>query len=174
MYWPYLYSKLNEVSAVLDVAPSIASTRLVVPILHPAADLATLEGRLKRVLTNGLRVAVFCSSRGVDFSRGMEPTKRADRAEQYETPEYREIIARVAANVRHLRDASGMTQEQAAERCGGMPPRLYQMVESGKTNVTATTLGRLCAGFGVDVVALLAPAAPMAKTKPGRPRKAAE
>jgi len=52
-----------------------------------------------------------------------------------------------------------------------MPTRLYQMVESGDANVTARTLGRLCAGFGVDVVVLLAPAAPMAKRKRGRPAK---
>lgn len=101
----------------------------------------------------------------------MEPTKRADRSEQYETPEYRDILGRIAANARRLRDAAGWTQDQAAEHCGDMPTRLYQMVEGATTNVTATTLGRLCAGFGVDVVVLLAPAAPAEKRKRGRPAK---
>jgi transcriptional regulator with XRE-family HTH domain len=96
---------------------------------------------------------------------------RASRASQYETPAYREIIARVAANVRRLREATGLSQEAVAEKCD-MPPRSLQMVESAQTNVTATTLARLCVGFGVDVVALLAPAAPMAKRKAGRPKKA--
>lgn len=101
----------------------------------------------------------------------MESSPRAPRARQYETPEYREILARVAANTRRLRDATGLTQDAAAERCGAMPTRLYQMVESGLTNVTATTLGRLCQGFAVDVVTLLAPAAPLAKRKRGRPKR---
>lgn len=97
---------------------------------------------------------------------------RASRASQYETPAYREILARVAANTRRLRDATGLSQESAAEKCD-MPTRSLQMVETAQTNVTATTLGRLCVGFGVDVVALLAPAAPMAKRKVGRPKRPA-
>ena len=101
----------------------------------------------------------------------MATARRADRSGQYETPEYRELLARVAANTRRLRDATGASQEEAAHLCGEMPTRLYQMVESGLTNVTATTLGRLCVGFGVDIVALVAPAAPMAKRKRGRPKK---
>lgn len=103
----------------------------------------------------------------------MAASQRAPRGKQYETPEYREILARVAANTRRLRDATGWTQDVAAEHCGDMPTRLYQMVESGKTNVTATTLGRLCHGFAVDVVALLAPSAPLARRTRGRPKKSA-
>lgn len=102
----------------------------------------------------------------------MTAAQRTPRAKQYETPEYRGILDRVAANTRRLRDAVGWSQDAAAEKCGDMPTRLYQMVEAGSTNVTATTLARLCVGFGVDVVALLAPAAPMAKRRRGRPKKA--
>lgn len=102
----------------------------------------------------------------------MVTARRADRSPQYETPEYREILARVAANTRRLREATGLSQEETAHRCAEMATRLYQMVESGRTNVTATTLGRLCQGFSVDVVALLAPATPLPKRKRGRPRKA--
>lgn len=101
----------------------------------------------------------------------MVGAKRTPRAGQYQTPQYREIVSRVAANTRRLRDATGWSQEEAAHQCGEMVTRLYQLVESGQTNVTATTLGRLCMGFGVDVVALLAPAAVLSKRRPGRPRR---
>ncbi len=104
----------------------------------------------------------------------MAGASRTDRSGQYKTPQYREIIARVAANTRRLRDAAGWSQEEAAHQCGEMVTRLYQLVESGQTNVTATTLGRLCQGFTVDVIALLAPAAPLPRRKPGRPRKETE
>ena len=102
----------------------------------------------------------------------MVTARRPDRSKQYETAEYREILSRVAANTRRLREATGLSQEETAHRCAEMATRLYQLVESGQTNVTATTLGRLCQGFSVDVVALLAPAAPLPKRKRGRPRKA--
>jgi len=96
---------------------------------------------------------------------------RAERSEHYETPQYKEILARVAANTRRLREAAGWSQEEAAHQCGEMSTRLYQLVEVGLTNITAVTLGRLCQGFGVDAVTLLAPASPRPKRKPGRPRK---
>ncbi len=98
-------------------------------------------------------------------------SRPAERSEHYETPQYKEILARIAANTRRLREAAGWSQEEAAHQCGEMSTRLYQLVEVGSTNVTAATLGRLCRGFSVDVVALLAPASPRPKRKPGRPRK---
>lgn len=78
------------------------------------------------------------------------------------------MIDRVAANTHILRDAAGWTQEEAAHRCDEMPIRVYQMVERGQANVTARTLARLCHGFSVDPVALLAPSAPRAKRKAKR------
>jgi len=54
-----------------------------------------------------------------------------------------------------------------------MSTYLFQLVESGTTNPTATTLARLCDGFDLDVVALLAPvSAPLAARTGRRPRKA--
>jgi DNA-binding XRE family transcriptional regulator len=68
-----------------------------------------------------------------------------------------ECAAGVVPNTRCLRDATGLSQEAAAEKCE-MPTRTLQMIETAQGNVTATTLRRLCVRFGVDVVALLAPA----------------
>ena len=97
---------------------------------------------------------------------------RAPRDDQYEMREYRVVVDRVAANTLRLRDALGWSQEEAAHRCSEMPTQLFQLVESAQTNLTATTLARLCRGFGVDVVELLVPATPRPKRGRGRPRKA--
>lgn len=95
------------------------------------------------------------------------------RAPQYESARYADLLARLSANVRRLRAERGWTQEETAHRCGRMSTYLFQLVESGTTNATATTLARLCDGFGLDVVALLAPvSAPRAARTGRRPRKA--
>lgn len=83
---------------------------------------------------------------------------------------YRAVVERVASNVRRLRDARGWTQEEAAFQCGDLDVTLLRMVESGRTNVTAATIARLCDGFGVDVRDFYEPAPPLVK-KIGRPRK---
>ncbi len=49
---------------------------------------------------------------------------------------------------------------------------VLQTVESGRRNLSATTLARLCDGFEVDIQELLLPAAPLAEPKRGRPKKA--
>ncbi|MFZ5786785.1 MAG: helix-turn-helix domain-containing protein [Acidobacteriota bacterium] len=82
--------------------------------------------------------------------------RKSERAKLYESPVFKNLQARLAANVRRLRAARGWTQEDAAHACD-MPLRLYQGVEGGKDNVTLVTLARLVEGFGVDVQDLLAP-----------------
>ena len=53
-----------------------------------------------------------------------------------------------------------------------MATLVLQTVEGGRKNFTGTVISRLCKGFGVDVREFFAPAAPLARSKPGRPRKA--
>ncbi len=89
------------------------------------------------------------------------------REAQYTRPLYRELVGRIGANVKRLREACGWTQEEAAFRCDGMATYVFQCVEGGTTNVTATTLARLAEGFSVDPVQLLAPTeeAPKRRTR---------
>lgn len=81
--------------------------------------------------------------------------RRAERQPLYESSAYLSLQARFASNLRRLRSERGWTQEQAGERCG-MLMQQYQRTESGKANLTFTTLARIGEGFGVDVVDLLA------------------
>lgn len=82
--------------------------------------------------------------------------RRLARASQYESDAYRELQFRLSSNARRLREEKRWSQEEAADRCA-MATRLLQRVESGKVNLTLTTLARLCEGFEVDVIHLLAP-----------------
>lgn len=74
----------------------------------------------------------------------------------YQSPAYLDLLQRLATNVRDLRIARGMTQEEAGEATQ-MSDRMIQRIETGKTNATLATLIRLAEGFDVDVVTLLAP-----------------
>jgi transcriptional regulator with XRE-family HTH domain len=82
---------------------------------------------------------------------------RKKRVARYRSLGYGQTLERVAANVRHLREAQGWSQEEVCSRAGAMSERLYRLVESGGTNVTAATLTRLADAFAVDVSALIAP-----------------
>ena len=93
------------------------------------------------------------------------------REELYQGAAYLRTLARVAANVRRLREARGWTQEEAAFQCDDMASPLLRRVELAATNVTALTLTRLATGFGVDVAELLAPVDAPAPRKVGRPKK---
>jgi transcriptional regulator with XRE-family HTH domain len=56
----------------------------------------------------------------------------------------------LARSLRRLRDAKGLTQEQAAEMAG-VNWRHWQKLEAGEVNVTLNTLERICRGLKVDV-----------------------
>jgi DNA-binding Xre family transcriptional regulator len=83
--------------------------------------------------------------------------RRPQRAQQYRSRAYRELLVRLAGNVRRLRWERAWSQEEAAHR-SGMSTRVLQRVETADANVTFTTLARLCEGLAVDVRDLLAPA----------------
>lgn len=98
--------------------------------------------------------------------------RNAEREALYESPAYQELLTRIGANVRRLREAKGWTQEECADRCAEMAPPLLRRIELASTNVTALTLARLADGLGVDAAELLAAGAHHTRRPPGRPRKA--
>jgi transcriptional regulator with XRE-family HTH domain len=91
--------------------------------------------------------------------------KSTHRDAHYVAPEYRALLDRLAANLRRMRAERGWTQEAAAARCADMAPYVYRRIEGGHTNLTATTLARLAAGFEVELTDLLAAAPPSTATR---------
>jgi transcriptional regulator with XRE-family HTH domain len=68
--------------------------------------------------------------------------------------------------LRQLRKERGWTQEQTAEQCG-IGYKLYQLYELGiKQNPGLTSLGKLAAGFGLEIHELLTPTLPQNRRKP--------
>lgn len=102
----------------------------------------------------------------------MGAPRRSKRADLYEKPSYLDLLARLAANVRRVREERGWTQAVAAERCE-MAVYVLQTVEAGRGNFTGTVIARLCDGLGVDVRVLFEPAARLAKRPRGRPGRSA-
>lgn len=65
-----------------------------------------------------------------------------------------DVLAHVAANLRRLRAASGLTQAALAE-AAGMSRRMYVQLEGGDTNVSLSTLDRIADALGVDFVTVV-------------------
>ena len=68
----------------------------------------------------------------------------------------------LAANLRHLRDARGWTQEQLARVCG-LPRATLANLESGVANPTLAVMHRVAEALGVSLEELVA--APRAETR---------
>jgi transcriptional regulator with XRE-family HTH domain len=82
--------------------------------------------------------------------------RRVERESQYESDAYVAVLQRISTNARRLRAARGWTQEETAEHCD-MAIQVFQRVETASSNLTVTTLARLCTGFQVDISELFAP-----------------
>ncbi|MBK6533998.1 MAG: helix-turn-helix transcriptional regulator [Deltaproteobacteria bacterium] len=83
--------------------------------------------------------------------------RKSQRTALYETATYVSLVGRIGANVRRLRHGRGWTQEECAFRCNDLGPALLRTIESGRTNITAATIARLCDGLGVDAARALRP-----------------
>ena len=73
-----------------------------------------------------------------------------------------QIVQVLAANLRELRHAKGVSQEELASRCG-LHRTYVGSVERGERNVTLSTLEVLSSVLGVSVPELLTPRSPNAK-----------
>ena len=54
----------------------------------------------------------------------------------------------IKSNLRRIRIAQNLTQEEAAFRCG-ISTRHYSTIENGEVNMSITTLDKLCEGLNV-------------------------
>jgi DNA-binding Xre family transcriptional regulator len=89
-------------------------------------------------------------------SRSQPKRRRIAREPQYRSPAYLRLLDQLAEGVSALRSHRGWTQEEAADRAS-MGLRHFQAVEGQESNVTLTTLARLCEGFGVEIRDLFKP-----------------
>lgn len=67
-----------------------------------------------------------------------------------------DVLVHVAANVRRLRQAAGLSQQSLAER-SGVSRRMLVNIEKGDVNVSLGTLDRLAEALGVLFYALVQP-----------------
>ena len=80
-----------------------------------------------------------------------------DRSEQRDDPYHQELLQRLAKNVRAQREKLDLTQEDAAARCGWTDARVLQMLETGRTNPTLSTLARVARGLEIELADLVGP-----------------
>lgn len=75
--------------------------------------------------------------------------------------------------LRALRDRSGLTQEQAAERCG-IGQKLFQLYELGiKDNPGLKTLEKIARGFGIELHELLVSESLASQKRPTKRKRVA-
>ncbi|MFI5298792.1 MAG: helix-turn-helix domain-containing protein [Polyangiales bacterium] len=81
------------------------------------------------------------------------------------------ILRSIAANVRRLREARGLSQAELAERAG-VDFRAVQRVETAEVNSRVTVLVALAVALDATMLDLLEPAplTPRRRGRPARPR----
>jgi transcriptional regulator with XRE-family HTH domain len=84
-------------------------------------------------------------------------------------PRVKTVLGYVGANVRRLRTARGMIQQELAD-AAGVHLRFVQRIELGRTNLGVEVLVKMADALGVDPRALLKPAK-LPEVKRGRPPK---
>jgi transcriptional regulator with XRE-family HTH domain len=62
---------------------------------------------------------------------------------------YWKLMRRVAGNIRRIREAKGLTQEDMMNL--GLERRWFQRIESGEYSVSLPTLDRVARAFKVDI-----------------------
>jgi transcriptional regulator with XRE-family HTH domain len=83
------------------------------------------------------------------------------------------FIADLGLRIVELRQRRGLTQEQLAEAIG-CSTRYLQLAESGRANLTLTSLGELSIALRCSVADLFAPTEKDVRRRPGRPRQVAK
>ena len=76
----------------------------------------------------------------------------------------------IAANVRRIREAQGLTQEQAAEACE-VSAIYFRQLELGTARTSLKTLVRVAEGLSTPVAELLKERPRPLKRNPGRPKR---
>lgn len=103
---------------------------------------------------------MWCFARPGRLTVGLvEKPERADR-----------VIEDIGRRVAEIRQALGLTQQEAAEKLA-MPLKNLQRIEGG-ANLTVRTLVRLARGLGVRTRELLDEPASRERRRAGRPKKA--
>lgn len=72
MYFPYMRSNLNEISAVLELPQVIAESRLVLPVFRIEKSDRHLSRRLKLIAKRGQRYAVVVNTAPVDAGKTIQ------------------------------------------------------------------------------------------------------
>ena len=72
MYFPYMRSNLNEISAILELSPVIAEGRLVLPVFRIEKSDRHLSRRLKLIAKQGQRYAVVVNTAPVDADKTIQ------------------------------------------------------------------------------------------------------
>jgi len=80
-------------------------------------------------------------------------------------PSAEDLSARLAANVKQLREARSLTQDQMA-RASGLPRATWANIESGAANPTLAVLHKAALALSVSFEELLAAPSPSAKHHP--------